>query len=266
MLTSTFVHVAGVGPTTERALWDQGCVTWDDWLAEPTRFDVGPASPTMVTKELERSRRALAFGEHQYFAKKLRQRFAWRALGAFPDRTVYLDIETDGGKGGDSVTTVGLYDGREFRCLVRGEDLEEFSDLISHYAVVVTFFGTGFDLPVMKQRFPYAPMDQIHVDLYPVLRDLGYRGGLKKIEETLGIERSPETKGLTGRDAVFLWRDHLRGRTGALERLIAYNREDVVNLERLGSLALEKMSAATRGGTLVEMKNPRRRAPRIYAS
>lgn len=265
MLTESFVHVAGVGLATERALWDQGCAGWDAWLAEPSRFDADPASREMVTRELERSRRALAFGEHQYFAKKLRQRYAWRALTAFPDRTVYLDIETDGGNGPDPITTVGLYDGANFRCLVRGEDLHEFPDVISHYAVVVTFFGAGFDLPVLQKQFPYAPLDQIHIDLHPVLRDLGFRGGLKLIEQTLGIERSPETQGLTGRDAVWLWRDHVRGRSGALERLIAYNREDVVNLERLGRIAYDKLVAATRGGTLVDLKQPRRRAPRIYA-
>lgn len=265
MLTNTFVHVPGVGLNTERALWSQGCDSWDAWLAEPQRFDAEPASVDVVTRELERSRSALAFGDHQYFARKLRQRYAWRALGAFPDHTVYLDIETDGRNCTDAVTTIGMYDGRDFRCLVRGEDLEQFPDVISHYGVVVTFFGSGFDIPILKKRFPYAPIDQIHVDLCPVLRDLGFRGGLKKIEEIMGIERSPETKGLTGRDAVWLWRDHIRGRSGALERLVAYNREDCVNLEKLGQIALARMSEATRGGTFVEPRNPRRRAPRIYA-
>ncbi len=266
MLTDTFVHVAGVGLATERSLWEQGCPNWDAWLAEPERFDADPASRATVTRELEKSRRALTFGEHQFFARKLRQRHAWRALGAFPDRTVYLDIETDGRTGGEAITTVGLYDGTTFRCLVRGEDLHEFPDVISHYGVIVTFFGAGFDIPLLQRKFPHAPLDQIHIDLCPLMRDLGYRGGLKKIEEDLGIERSPETKGLSGRDAIWLWRDHERGRSGALERLVAYNREDVVNLETLATVAQTRLAEATRRGTLIELKRPRRRAPRIYAS
>lgn len=266
MLTDTFVHVSGIGVQTELALWAQGCSNWDAWLAEPHRFDAEPASRELVTRELERSRTALAFGDHQYFAKKLRQRHAWRALSAFPDRTVYLDIETDGRTGGDSITTVGLYDGTTFRCLVRGEDLHEFPDVISHYAVVVTFFGAGFDIPLLQRKFPHAPLDQIHVDLCPLMRDLGYRGGLKKIEEYFGIERCAETKGLSGRDAIWLWRDHVRGHSGALERLIAYNREDVVNLERLAEIAVGKLSSATRTGVSMERPKPRRRAPRLYAN
>jgi uncharacterized protein YprB with RNaseH-like and TPR domain len=65
------------------------------------------------------------------------------------------------------------------------------------------------------------------------MRQIGYRGGLKAIERAMGIERSGETKGLTGRDAVRLWAQYMRGSDSALDTLLAYNREDVVNLEKL---------------------------------
>jgi uncharacterized protein YprB with RNaseH-like and TPR domain len=110
--------------------------------------------------------------------------------------------------------------------------------------MIVTFNGGSFDLPVLKRSFRGLEMDQIHVDLCPLLRKLGYRGGLKRIEAELGITRPEGIAGLTGFDAVILWRryfglhDH-----NALERLIAYNREDCVNLERLAEIAVRKMSA-----------------------
>jgi uncharacterized protein YprB with RNaseH-like and TPR domain len=63
------------------------------------------------------------------------------------------------------------------------------------------------------------------------------RGGLKKIEVDNGIQRPAEIAGLNGYDAVLLWRRHLRGSHEALEKLIAYNRADVVNLERLTEIA-----------------------------
>ena len=88
-------------------------------------------------------------------------------------------------------------------------------------------------------------MDQIHLDLCPLLKSLEIRGGLKKIEKRFGIERSEETEGLTGFDAVKLWRDHMRGRPGSLDRLIAYNREDVVNPEPLMQIAYDRLRAAT---------------------
>ena len=57
--------------------------------------------------------------------------------------------------------------------------------------------------------------------------------GLKRIERQWGIDRGDEIAGLTGFDAVLLWARHRHGDAAALQRLIAYNRADVVNLEVL---------------------------------
>lgn len=172
---------------------------------------------------------------------------AWRAFEAFRHSCVYLDIESDGGMRGDAITTIGLYDGKTYQCLVKGEDLENFRDIISNYSMIVTFFGAGFDIPMLQRRFPTVPFDHIHLDLCPTLRQLGYKGGLKKLEKEFGISRPEETEGLNGMDAVRLWRSYLRGDDKALEVLIAYNREDVVNLERLAVIAYEKHKSATFG-------------------
>jgi uncharacterized protein YprB with RNaseH-like and TPR domain len=108
--------------------------------------------------------------------------------------------------------------------------------------MIVTFFGAGFDLPVLEKQFRGLVFDQIHLDLCPTLSRIGLRGGLKKIEKVLNIERSPETVGLNGYDAVLLWRRYTRLRDdAALERLIAYNREDVVNLETIAQWAYKRM-------------------------
>jgi len=144
------------------------------------------------------------------------------------------------------VTVIGLYDGKEFQCLVKGDNLENFRDIISNYSMVVTFFGSGFDIPVLQKRFPGIQLDQIHLDLCPALKRVGVRGGLKKIEKHLGINRSPETEGLNGYDAILLWRQFERNRNeSALERLMAYNREDVVNLERLAEFAYDRLQDDT---------------------
>lgn len=171
---------------------------------------------------------------------------AWRAFPQFRSSCVYLDIETDGTQGSNSVTTIGLYDGKDYQCLVKGIDLENFRDIISHYSMIVTFFGAGFDLPVLQKRFLGLRFDQIHIDLCPVLKQVGFRGGLKSIERELGIQRSEQTAGLTGRDAIFLWRRFTNLRDDrALETLIAYNREDVVNLERLAEVAYAALRTQT---------------------
>ena len=107
---------------------------------------------------------------------------------------------------------------------------------------MVTFFGLGFDIPMIKKKYPNLVLDHIHLDLCPTLREVGLKGGLKKIEKELGIARGEDTDGLSGRDAITLWRRFERfGDDKALATLIAYNREDVVNLETLAQIAYDKM-------------------------
>ena len=250
MLTQTFCHIPGIGAETERSLWRQQCNDWQNLLERLDEISIGAASKEIARSVLTQSQRALERREHQYFQRALTGLHAWRAWPTFRDSCVYLDIETDGGQSGSSITTIGMYDGSDFKCLVKGHDLENFRDEISRYAMIVTFFGSGFDLPMLQKRFPGIVFDQIHVDLCPTLKQLGYRGGLKKIEKQVGIARGDETDGLDGRDAIRLWRLHQWGHDTALEQLIAYNREDVVNLETLAQLAYDQLRARTLGEVL----------------
>lgn len=242
MLTRTFCHIPGIGSDTEQELWRQGCLSWADYLANPTEFKVGSASRKIVTEYVQRSMEALEAGHHQFFAKALRSYDVWRAWPEFQERCLYLDIETDGGPTGDAITLIGFYDGQRFTCRIRGNDIENFRDDVSNCSMIVTFFGSGFDLPMLRKRFPGLHLDQIHLDLCPTLRNLGLRGGLKAIERQLGLKRSDQTQFLTGRDAVELWLRYQRyGDTKALNVLLTYNQEDVVNLEKLARYAYRRL-------------------------
>ncbi|MCA1598442.1 MAG: ribonuclease H-like domain-containing protein, partial [Chloroflexi bacterium] len=98
---------------------------------------------------------------------------------------------------------------------------------------IYTYNGGSFDLPVIRRR--------LHVDLkqdfqhHDLMRDCwkqGLKGGLKKVELTIGIARA--TAGLTGWDAPKLWyRYETMGDLAALDLLLRYNRDDVINLPRL---------------------------------
>ena len=127
--------------------------------------------------------------------------------------------------------------------------------------MILTFFGTAFDIPVLAKSFPAPGLDQLPLALRVLLRNAGVRGGLKKIEAEFGIARSEETAGLTGYDAVKLWRAYERGRDDALETLVAYNREDVVNLEPLMQIAFDRLREATLRGENTGPRRPRRRSP-----
>ncbi|RYG32214.1 exonuclease [bacterium] len=244
MLENTFVHVPGIGPATEVALWSQGCLTWADFLGGD--FDSRTANRDEMLRHLDLSGIALAQGNSRYFDHALGTSEAWRAFPNFRESVLYLDIETDGGQHGNSITTIGMYDGDRFTCLIKGRDLDDFPQYLEDKAMLVTFYGNGFDLPMLRKRFPGVRLDHLHVDLCPTLRQLGLRGGLKKIEKQLGIDRGEDTDGLSGYDAIRLWRRYeVLHDDRALETLVAYNREDVVNLEYLADYAYKALRART---------------------
>lgn len=243
MLTQTFFHVPGIGIFGERSLWQQGCWDWRTFLDKKDQYHVGSTPRPLMIQTIEESVEALAGQQGAYFDRSLGPMNAWRAWPEFKESCVYLDIETDGTQQSSAITTIGLYDGTTYRCLIQDQDLDEFPAIIKQYSMIVTFFGTGFDLPMLKKCFPKVVFDQIHLDLCPTLRVLGYKGGLKKVEKQLGIVRGEAVDGMTGYHAVQLWRSYRKGSTKALETLIEYNREDVINLERLTEVAYKEHRA-----------------------
>jgi uncharacterized protein len=233
MLTSTFIHVSGIGYATERKIWDMGVLTWQQYLDQHANLRLSEGRKALILPRVTESLARLAEKDHAFFARTLPAKDHWRALSEFGDELAYLDIETTGCGHHDKITVIGLYDGCEMRSFVLGDNLDEFPAAVSRYRMLVTFFGSGFDLPVIRRSFPELTLDQIHIDLCFLLRRIGLTGGLKHIESELGIRRRPETEGLSGFDAVRLWHEHLRGSEGALDLLLTYNKEDVMNMELL---------------------------------
>ncbi len=243
MLVRTFLHFPKVGEKRERALWRFGYIDWNSILSKP--------SPSFWVhfwdnwrREAEASLKALEELNALYFAQRLPKPFWWRAVPEFANQTVFLDVETDGT---DKITVLGIADQNHYFAFVRGiDDMEEARERLESAAIVVTYNGNSFDLPVLKANFPDWRLPPLHLDLCPLLRRLGYKGGLKSVEIQLGINRSPETQGLNGRDAIFLWWQwHDYGNEKALNLLLAYNHEDVVNLRPLLEFAYRRLWTMT---------------------
>jgi uncharacterized protein YprB with RNaseH-like and TPR domain len=243
MLSSSFIHVRGVGAVTEQRIWQHGVTSWDAFLDAPEQAGLSRRATQSTMETIATSRAHLQRKDHRYFAQHLPSGEHWRAWPEFPDRIAFLDIETTGMSDDDAVTMVGVYDGTTARAYLKGDDLQEFAEDITQYQLLVTFFGNGFDLPFLRRRFPSVRLDQLHIDLCPALRRLGYKGGLKSIEEQLHIPRAPETIGLSGFDAVRLWYEWERGSRAALELLKAYNAEDIINLRALLEFAYPRLRA-----------------------
>lgn len=243
LLEATYLHAQGVGRTTEQKLWQAGARDWDTYLASPdTNWPLTRAQRALLTPTVEESKARLDAEDFRWFAEMLPANEHWRAVPAFGHRLAFVDIETTGGMDADDLTVVGIYDGYQMRQFVRGLNLHEMPEALEESAILVTFFGTGFDLPFLRRAFPSLPFDQMHVDLCYLLKRLGYRGGLKSIESQFGIRRSSATSGLSGWDAVRLWREYRRGRKASLDTLLAYNGEDVRNMATLLSEGYRRMA------------------------
>ncbi len=247
MLEQTFIHIPGVGRQTERELWADGIRCWDDADSFEKRFGhVGARLQQKLDEYIPRSRQAIKEKDAAFFERLSRVGEAWRIFPEFADQCVYLDIETTGlSTVFDTVTMVGLYNGRKYQLFVDGDNLQELPQHLRKYSLVVTFNGSGFDLRFLKLTFPELVLPPVHIDLRWVTRKLGLKGGLKEVEAQIGITRPSEVEELTGFDATVLWAKHLRGDKHALRQLIQYNTEDVVHLKAIMELAYDRLSTQT---------------------
>jgi uncharacterized protein len=245
LLERTFVHIQGIGPKTEQGLWARGIESWSHFLRyEKVLFS--PGRDHFIRQELETT--VLHRHDIRFFSSRLSSREMWRLFDAFKEKAVYLDIETSGDTHGmDEITVIGLYDGHRIETFVSGINLNDFEMSIAGYELVITFSGTSFDLPMIRRFFPGISLPPAHIDLRFLLKQLGYAGGLKKIEKDLGICRDSAIDGMSGYDAVRLWNAYQWGDRAALETLIHYNSADVVNLKPLMEMAYLEMSQILNG-------------------
>lgn len=249
MIQSTFVLLKGVGEYTERRLWEFGVEDWESFLNCHSIPGIAPARKTVYDSDIASAIHHLRTRQSRYFARCLKSRDHWRLFEAFKAQTVYLDIETTGlpPPGGD-VTVVGLFGFGHMTTLLRGDSLTEdrLNQELSRYSLIVTFFGSVFDVPYLRAKFPGLVLDQPHFDLCFAAKRLGLLGGLKQIESQAGIERATDLQGLDGWDAVRLWQAWRRGQAGALDLLLRYNESDTRNLEPLAELIYGRLLARYR--------------------
>jgi hypothetical protein len=234
VLRATFLHLPGIGPATEADLWQSGFRDWRDLLERPEALGLGAPTRARLANELARSEQALAERDAGWFARRLPNREHWRLYPAFAAETAYLDIETTGlSPYGGIVTVVTVHGGGATRTFVAGDDLEELPAFLGRYQVLVTFNGSRFDVPFLLTSFPQLLVPPAHIDLRFLLYRIGHAGGLKRIEQRLGVGDRSGVEGVDGLDAVRLWQEYRRGSASALDRLVRYNRADTVNLEPL---------------------------------
>jgi uncharacterized protein len=231
MIRQTFLHIPGIGPKTERAFWAAGV---DDWHAffEDASLKLSTSKRATIADVLTESRRQLDRRNPVFFARRIPASQQWRLFGEFRDQTAYLDIETTGLEADCTISTIAVYDGSAMVTYVNGQNLDDFIDDIRRYKLLVTYNGKCFDVPVVERSFG-TTLNHAHIDLRYVLAGLGLKGGLKRCESQLGMDRG-DLEELDGLFAVVLWKAYLRNHDEhALETLLSYNLQDAINLESL---------------------------------
>ena len=149
----------------------------------------------------------------------------------------FLDIETSFE---EEITVLGVYRGDGTIIQLVGREITRSNLLksLTGITTIYTYNGSRFDFPVIKEKLG------IDLDDYFATYDLMYDcwernlyGGLKKVEQMLGIERC--LKDVNGRVAMELWDQYEKeNNREALQVLLEYNKEDIINLpilmEKLG--------------------------------
>lgn len=246
MLRHTFIHLPGVGAHRERTLWKQGILDWDRFLKAledgSLRQGVYESTAPLVRQSLA----AIKVGDAGFFHNCLPSREMWRLYSEFADQALFLDIETTGlSPHYDDVTLIGALGGGKLALFVKGINLDQFPAYVAEFPLLITFNGSQFDVPFLRMHFPKARLDQAHIDLRFPLASLGYKGGLKSVERSLGVCRDAAIQGMDGFEAVQLWHSYRRGDRQALRKLILYNLTDVVNLVALMETTLKLKHSRT---------------------
>ncbi|MBR4244704.1 MAG: ribonuclease H-like domain-containing protein, partial [Candidatus Methanomethylophilaceae archaeon] len=189
MIEHTFQMLPSFGAKKEKNLWESGILNWDDFLSADSVGCVKPSlkekSDPIIMQASEMLKDEDAYGLSELIPKSEH----WRMYDRFKDDAAYLDIETDGLSRDALVTVVTVHRKNKTYTLTEGFDLdsESLSDALDGSKLLVTFNGSCFDVPVLRNSFPEVDFDIPQYDLRFASRKVGFKGGLKPLEIELGI-------------------------------------------------------------------------------
>jgi hypothetical protein len=157
----------------------------------------------------------------------------------------YLDIETTGlSPFYNYITVIGIFICND-RCTkfvqLVGNNItkENLLRTLKEVNIIYTYNGSKFDLPFIEASLEINLTRYFrHHDLMLDCWQMNLYGGFKAVEEKLGITR--RLKDVDGKEAVKLWWQYKNQHDqNALNILLEYNKEDVVNLKILREKLIE---------------------------
>ncbi len=234
MIRGALSLVPGIGPERRRHLASLGIWDWPGLLAHADEAGFRGAALERAQAAVAAAEQAVAAGDIAWFLSHVGPADRWRILAEWFEEASYFDIETDGVEGAVAVTFISCWHQGALRAFVRGENLDDFLDLLEDVRLLVSFNGAAFDVPHIERAFHIPRLPCPHLDLMPVLRREGASGGLKKIERAWGLERPADIAGLDGQEAVWLWKAWEAGRQASARRTLErYALADALSLRYL---------------------------------
>ena len=244
LLRRSFQHLPGISASVEARLWAEGISDWTDLIRHtPVQLDLYRKRGGALQSAVEASEDALANSDIAYFANRLPKREFYRIAASFPERCVFLDIESTGlSTHYDQVTLVGWSVGSTYTVLVDPSQIGQLERDLCEHPMIVTFNGSLFDLPFLAKRFKTDWSGHFHIDLRYLAKRVGLTGGQKKIEVEIGLTREGSLEGITGAEAVALWFDYKEGDLNALRELVRYNHADIEGMKFLFEEAIRRVA------------------------
>ena len=246
-IRSSFLHLPGITALKERKLWADGILDWEDLIrGAPTQLDFFGKSRNALHSAVDASEEAFQRNDFRFFAERLPKREYFRVASAFPDKCVFLDIETTGlSKIYDAITLIGWSRGELYAVHIDPKAIINLVEELADCSMLITFNGSTFDLPFLNHSFDCEWPPFFHIDLRYLCRRLELTGGQKNIERSIGLSRDDPIDDITGAKAVALWFDYKKGDQRALRDLIRYNHADVEGMKFILERAVERLAPST---------------------
>ena len=234
MIQNSFIFLPKISYKKEQNIWKQGISNWDDFLKAKDIKSISKKAKSFYDLKLIKAKQELAADNSYYFQKLLPNTETWRLYEYFKEDCCFLDIETY--ENGKNITIIGIYDGYDTKTMVKNINLDMnlLKKELNRYKLIITFNGSVSDIPNINKYYPGTIPDIAHIDLRHACRKIGLIGGLKMIEEQIGINRPQHLKAYGGDNPIDLWRAfRASGDKEYLDLLVQYNEEDIINLKPL---------------------------------
>ena len=96
MIRHSFIFLSGFGEVRERHLWENGILSWEDFLEKERIKGIPERRKPLLDMEIKEAKLNLELRMPHFFAYRMPKREHWRLYEEFRHSACFLDIETTG--------------------------------------------------------------------------------------------------------------------------------------------------------------------------